>query len=84
MQVGAMDRELRPVVAGVAAARLLEDELAVAAVEGELARLDALGRQGVGRPSSLSSRIACGRRLMPTPSGRISGAASKTRQEMPA
>src|SRR5476649_1480589 len=41
VQVGAMDRELRPAVAGVAAARLLEDELAMAAVEGELARLDA-------------------------------------------
>src|SRR5476649_2193961 len=45
VQVGAMDRELRPVVAGVAAARLLEDELAMAAVEGELARLDALRRE---------------------------------------
>ncbi len=42
VQVGAMDRKLRPVVAGEAAARLLVDELAVTAVEGELARLDGL------------------------------------------
>ncbi len=35
-----MDRELRPVVAGEAPARLLVNELAVAAVEGQLARLD--------------------------------------------
>ena len=47
VQVGAMDRELRPVVAGIAAARLLVDELAVAAVEGELARLDGRRRQRV-------------------------------------
>lgn len=40
VQIGAMDRELRPVVAGEAAARLLVDELAMTAVEGELARLD--------------------------------------------
>src|SRR5882757_8216610 len=36
------------------------------------------------RPSSLSSRMACGRRLMPTPSGSTSGAVSNTRAEMPA
>ncbi len=45
VKIGAMDRELWPVVAGKAAARLLEDELAVAAVEGELSRLDALRGQ---------------------------------------
>ena len=45
VQVGAMDRKLRPVVAGEAAARLLVDELAVAAVEGELARLDGVRGQ---------------------------------------
>src|SRR6266545_1526787 len=47
VQIGAMDRELRPVVAGVAAAWLLVDELAVAAVEGELARLDGASGQRV-------------------------------------
>src|SRR5690242_5391313 len=36
------------------------------------------------RPSSASSRLACGSRLMPTPSGLISGAASKIRQGIPA
>ena len=45
VQIGAMDRQLRPVVAGEASARLLVDELAMAAVEGELARLDGLRRQ---------------------------------------
>src|SRR5262245_11811151 len=39
MQVGTMDGELGPLVAGVAAARLLEDELAEAVVEAQLARL---------------------------------------------
>src|SRR5690242_20255091 len=34
-------------------------------------------------PSAPSALVACGSRLMPTPSGRISGAASKTRQAMP-
>src|SRR5512140_1128888 len=47
VQVGAMDRKLRPVVAGVTAARLLVDELAVPAVEGEFARLDAARGQRV-------------------------------------
>src|SRR5260221_10623270 len=42
VQIGAMDRKLRPVVAGEAPARLLEDELAVAAVESEFAGLDAM------------------------------------------
>src|SRR6185503_19137584 len=37
VQVGAMDRELRPVVAGVAAGRLAVDELPVAVVEGRFA-----------------------------------------------
>src|SRR3981081_4143212 len=36
------------------------------------------------RLSSLSSPMACGSRLMPTPSGSTSGAASNTRAEMPA
>src|SRR3984893_6088954 len=45
VQVGAMDRKLRPVVAGEAAARLLVDELAVAAVEDKLARLDGMRGQ---------------------------------------
>src|SRR5262249_39563236 len=35
-------------------------------------------------PSAVSSRMACGRRLMPTPSGLISDAASNTRQRRPA
>src|SRR5260370_8530256 len=45
VQVGAMDRKLRPVVAREAAAWLLVDELTVPAVEGKLPPLD-----GVPRP----------------------------------
>src|SRR5262245_35229980 len=37
MQIGTMNRKLRPLVASVAPARLLEDELAEAVVEAELA-----------------------------------------------
>src|SRR6516165_8526063 len=36
------------------------------------------------RPSSVSSRMPCGSRLMPTPSGWISGAVSNTRADTPA
>src|SRR5260221_3274432 len=42
-----MDGKLRPVVAREAPARLLVDELAVTAVEGELARLDGRGHQRI-------------------------------------
>src|SRR5262245_33738002 len=47
VQVGAMDGKLRPVVAGVATARFLVDELAMPAEEGELARLDGAGYERV-------------------------------------
>ena len=40
MQVRPVDRKLRPLVAGVPAARFLEDELAEAVVEAQLLRLD--------------------------------------------
>ena len=41
MQIGAMDREMRPGVPGVAPASLLEDKLAVLVVPDEFLRLDA-------------------------------------------
>src|SRR5438876_11881450 len=44
-----MDRELRPVVAGIAPARVLDDGLAVAAVVGERARLDGVPGELVGK-----------------------------------
>ena len=62
-----------------------DDGLAVAAVVGERRASRWRARRAPSaRPSSLSSRMACGSRLMPTPSGRTSGAASNTRAEMPA
>src|SRR6185437_14981949 len=48
VEVGAMDRELRPVVAGVAAAQVADDRRAVAAVVGERARLDRVRGELVG------------------------------------
>ena len=45
VQLAAMDRELRPFVAGEAAARFGEDELAVPGVVAHLARLDRVHRQ---------------------------------------
>ena len=81
LQRAAVERELRPVVAGGAAARLAPDALAVAVEVDELGGLDGPARRVArARPRSASTRTACGSRLMPTPSGRISRAASKTRQ----
>lgn len=48
VQVGAMDRELRPVVAGVAAAQVANDVLAVATVIGKRPGLDRFRGKLVG------------------------------------
>ena len=77
LQVAAVDRELRMRVAGMAAERLGDrsswpkrlKNVASFVVTATLA-------SAASSPSAASSFVACGRRLMPTPTGRISGAAS--------
>src|SRR6266540_2088994 len=48
VQIRPVDRDLRPIVAGVAPARLAVDQLAVARIEADLAGLDALGGELIG------------------------------------
>ena len=79
LQHAAMDRELRPFVAGLDAARLAPDRLAVLGEIRELAGRARLRRQAPSSsPSSISSRTACGSTLMPTPSGFSSETLSNT------
>ena len=79
VQVGAMNGKMRPLVSGRDAPWLAVDELAVAGEEGVVLRLAGdRGERGL-EPERLSSFTAWGPRLIPTPSGRISGAASNTR-----
>ena len=76
LQVGAMDRQLRRRMAGPAADGFVVDELAEA-VEERPSRVTTATRSSSARtPSDASAALACGRTLMPTPSGRISAAAS--------
>ena len=85
LQIPAMNRELRNVVAGVAAGGLAVDELAVAVVEAEFA-----GDDGNAPSAHLPARARTARErraagiLMPTPTAFSSDAASKMRQEIPA
>ena len=75
MQVGAVDRELRVLVAREPPAGS-GDELAEAVEEGRLTGRDAGGGRSASRPSRARIFVACGRTLMPTPIGRNRGAAS--------
>src|SRR5882757_4286362 len=76
LQRAAMDRKLRPFVTGLDAAGLAPDRLAVLGKIRELRTPDA--SSWLSRPSSISSRTACGSRLMPTPSGFNSETLSNT------
>ena len=78
LQRAAMDRKLRPFVTGLDATGLAPDRLAVLEkYASSLVRTpDASSRSS--RPSSISSRTACGSRLMPTPSGFNSETLSNT------
>ena len=73
LQLAAVDGQLRPRVAGGAAARLPPDLLPVArAVHEALAARPPGCAAPASRPSASSSRTAWGSRLMPTPRGRTS------------
>lgn len=84
LQVAAVDRVLRPVVARVLAGGLAEHQLAVLGEEDRLLRAHAHGVERVEQAQLGQLAHRMGSRLMPTPSGRSSGTASYTRQAMPA
>ena len=83
LQLAAMDRVLRPAIAGLLPARLGPDQLAALRNIGELRGRDRGLASASSRPSSVSSRTACGSMLMPTPSGFTSGTLSNTRHGTP-
>ena len=72
LQRAPMDGDLRPAIARRQPARLLPDLLAERVEVAQLLRLHARRDQRIEQPESVNSRTACGSRLMPTPSARIS------------
>src|SRR6266481_3067782 len=78
LQRAAMDRKLRPFVTGLDAAGSLQIGLpCLEKYASSLVRTPDAS-SWLSRPSSISSRTACGSRLMPTPSGFNSETLSNT------